>query len=118
MNAELKIKVKTMEDLERVLIIENMFCMVEIFPACFYVEDEKTRYINIDDTIHKDNVIVTDDMIAFKVELDTEKYNDIMFIESLFVESGISFPTKYNLKSKTKEWLIDNITGPMEVIVS
>lgn len=118
MNVELEIKVKTMEDLERVLIIENVLCGVKIFPACFYDEEEKARYINIDDAIFEDNVIVTDNMIAFKVELGTVKYDNIMFMESLFAESGILFHARYNLKNKTREWLIDNITGPMEVIVN
>lgn len=118
MNVELKVKVKTMKDLERVLTIESNFCFLEIYPACFYIEYEKTRYINIDDRIHDGVVTVSDKTITFKVELDTKKYNDLMFIEHLFTESGIVFKTRYNLKDKTEEWLIDNITGPMEVMVS
>ena len=115
MDIELKIKISTLEELENILKIENLFYYMKIFPTCFYDSENKIRSINLISDLNKKQLILLKDKIEFNVEPDTNRFNALMSIENLLKSNKINFDTGYLFENKTRLWYLDIIDGPMEI---
>jgi len=116
MNIELKIKINTLEELENVLVAEGLFCCMEIYHTSWYDTETKERNINIDGNIFKELLNVNKSGISFDVNPDSERYELLLSIEDLFRKNGIMFDTGYLLEGHKRDWHLDKIEGPMEIV--